>query len=193
MVLACWLGGIASGCLRIPKMLEAEYFQPRRTLTVRVADCPSSPTLETDQPEGNVVSATWLMRQDTMRKRMSGISADRVRRAVERELAHQLGDLFAIVPADAQLALEVSVDEWGWSVRTGNFGQSTDVRYFRIGGTASILDLAQDRKRVCFASGIADTPLGDPPTKETCEATLPGAAQDFAAQIVLFIRKGKPE
>ena len=49
---ACWLGLAGAGCISMPKMLPADYFQPKRTITVEVANCPPTPTLRTDQPSG---------------------------------------------------------------------------------------------------------------------------------------------
>jgi CubicO group peptidase (beta-lactamase class C family) len=189
----CLLGW--SGCVSMPKMLPADYFQPRRTITVEVANCPPTPTLRTEQPGGNIAGTTWLARNEAMKNRMAGISPGMIQQAVGKELKKQLPDTFAVAEGEAQLALKVAIDEWGWSVPTGKYGESTGLHSFHIGGTASIVDLdpARNGAVVYFTYNSTDTPLGDHLTKEKCEAVLPGAAQDFAAQIVRFIQKGKPQ
>jgi len=189
----CLLGW--SGCISMPKQLPAEYFQPKRMMTIEVTNRALKPTLQTDQPVGNLAGVTWLVREEAMKNRMAGISPGMIQQAVEKELAKQLRDTFTIADGQAQLALKVSIDEWGWSVPTGKYGESTDRHSFRIGGTASIIDLdpAKNGAQVYFTYNSTDTPLGDHLTKEKCEAALPKAAEDFAAQIVRFILKGKPQ
>ena len=190
----CWMGLAGAGCLAMPKMLSPEYFEPRRTLAIEVAGGLPTPTLHTDQPQGHIAGTTWLVRNQAMQNRMGGITTNQIHEAVEQALAKQLADTFTVVPRDAQLALKVNIDDWGWYVPTGQFGESTDIHYFRIGGTASILDSdpAKTTAEVYFTYNSTDTPLGDHLTKEKCEAALPKAAEEFAAQIVRFILKGKP-
>ena len=193
--LLCWLGLAGAGCFSMPKMLPAEYFAPKRTLTLEVADCPPTPTLRTDQPAGNIAGATWLVRDQAMKNRMAGITPATIHQAVRQALEKPLAEMFTVAERDAQLALKISINDWGWYVPTGKFGESTDIHYFRIGGTATIVDLdpAQSGQKVFFTYNSTDTPMGDHLTKEKCEATLPKAADDFAAQIVRFILKGKPK
>lgn len=191
----CWMGWAGAGCLAMPKMLPAEYFAPKRTLTIEVAGGLPTPTLHTDQPQGRVAGTTWLVRNQAMQNRMGGITTNQIHAAVEQALAKQLADTFTVVPRGAQLALKVRIDDWGWYVPTGQFGESTDIHYFRIGGTAAIVDLdpAKAAAEVYFTYNSTDAPLGDRLTKEKCEAALPKAAEEFAAQIVRFILKGKPQ
>jgi hypothetical protein len=179
----------------MPKMLPADYFQPKRTMTVTVENRAPAPTLHTDQTSGNIAGATWLVRNEAMRTRMAGITPEMIQQAVEQELVQQLKDTFTIAGGEAQLALKVSIDDWGWSVPTGKYGESMDIHNFRIGGPASIVDLdpAKNGAEVYFTYNSTDAPLGDHLTKEKCEAALPGAAKEFAAQIVRFILKGKPQ
>ena len=193
LVLFCGLGWLGTGCMTMPKMLPAAYFAPVRTISVEVSGCPATPALRTDQPSGNIAQATWLTRQQAMQNRMKNITPDRIQQAVRDSLARQLAGTFTVVDQNAQLALKVSLTEWGWFVPTGTFGESTDIHYFRLEGRASILDQdpAQNGQEVYFTYNSTDTPLGDHITKEKCEATLPKAADDFAAQVVRFILKGK--
>lgn len=184
---------LLAGCLSLPQMLPAEYFEPRRTLSIEVADCPPAPSLNTDQPAGLIGSTTWRIRDQAMRNRMAGITTNDIHSAVAKALRKHLADLFEIVPDQAQLSLKVSIQEWGWYVPTGKHGESRDIHYFRLGGSTTIHDLASNRagQKVYFAYNSTDTPLGDHLTKEKCEAALPQAADDFAAQIARFIRKGQ--
>jgi hypothetical protein len=193
MIPVCGMGLAGAGCISMPKMLPAEYFTPTRTITVAVADCAETPVLRTDQPQGGVAGATWLTRNEAMRNRLSGIKPEMIQRAVEQELAKQLAGTFNVVAHDAQLGLEVSINEWGWYVPTGTYGESIDIHFFRLGGTATIVDLApaQNGAEVYHAYNSTDTPIGDRLTKEKCEAALPKAAEEFAAQIVRFILKGQ--
>jgi hypothetical protein len=188
-----WLAMAGSGCIGMPKPLPAEYFVPARTISVRVVECIRTPTLRTDQPEGRIAGTTWVARQQAMVNRMRGITPDMIQLAVIREVERQLPPTFAIAGDGAQLNLEIAIKEWGWSVPTGQFGESLAGHAFRIGGTASILDPAKGNERVFFTYNGTDTPMGDHLTAEKCEATLPKAAADFAAQIVRYIRQGKPE
>ena len=151
-----------------------------------------TPTLHTDRPQGQIAGTTWLVRNEAMKNRLAGITPEKLQAAVRTALAKRLPDAFAVAERDAQLALRVTLDDWGWYVPTGRFGESTDAHYFRIGGTASIADPAQADAEVFFTYNSTDTPLGDHLTKEKCTAALPAAADDFAAQIVRFILKGKP-
>ena len=194
MILLCGWAGIGAGCAGLPKMLTAEYFEPRRTMAIEVSGGLPSPTLTTDQPQGSVAGATWLARNQAMQNRMGGITPAQIHAAVGKALAKDLADTFDVVRDGAQLQLKVVIDDWGWYVPTGKFGESRDVHYFRIGGTSSIADLdpARGGAEVFFAYNGTDTPLGDHLTKEKCEAAMPQAAADFAAQIVRFIRKGQP-
>jgi len=191
----CWLGWAGTGCISMPKMLPAEYFEPARTISIEVAGGLPTPTLSTDQPQGRIAGATWLARNEAMKNRMKGITPAMIHDAVGKSLAKQLGGIFTVARRDAALALKVTVDDWGWYVPTGRFGESTDIHCFHIGGTASIVDLdpAKNGQEVYFTYNSTDTPLGDHLTKEKCEAALPKAAEDFAAQIVRFILKGKPQ
>lgn len=192
IVLLCGLAFAGAGCISMPKMLPAEYFAPPRTLAIEVTDCPAVPTLRTDQPAGTLAGATWLVRVQAMNNRMAGITPDMVQQAIRRALEKPLAGTFTLADRDAQLVLKVSLNDWGWYVPTGKFGESTDIHYFRLGGTSTIVDPAQNGETVFFTYNSTDTPLGDRLTKEKCEATLPKAAEDFAAQIARFILKGKP-
>ena len=181
-----------AGCISMPKMLPAEYFAPKRTLAIEVSGCPPTPTLHTDQPAGNIAGATWLVREQGMRNRMAGITPDMIHQSVRQALKKSLADTFTLADRDAQLVLKVALDDWGWSVPTDRFGKSTAGHAFRLGGTATIVDLARNGESVYFTYNSTDTAMGDHLTKEKCEATLPQAADDFAAQVVRFILKGKP-
>lgn len=185
------LAALAGGCMSLPKQLPADYFEPVRSMSIRVVDCAPRPSLSTDQPAGHVASATWLVREQAMQNRMKGITPDMIRQAVEQELSRQLPPTFDIVTENPQLALEVRISEWGWSVPTGKLGESLAGHSFRIRGTASIYDTARGRERVYFTYNGTDTLMGDHLTAEKCEATLPLAAADFAAQIARFILEGK--
>lgn len=191
----CWLGWAGAGCLAMPKMLPADYFEPKRTVAIEVTGGLPTPTLHTDQPQGQIAGATWLVRNEAMKNRMAGIAPADLHDAIGKSLAKQLQNVFTVAGPTAQLALKVAIDDWGWYVPTGKLGESTDIHYFRIGGTASIVDLdsAKNGAEVYFTYNSTDTPLGDHLTKEKCEAALPKAADDFAAQIVRFILKGKPQ
>ena len=193
--LLCGLGWLGAGCIAMPKMLPAEYFAPQRTVAIEVSGCPETPELRTDQPSGGIAQATWLTRQQAMQNRMKDITPARIQETVHDSLAKQIAGTFKVVDHDPQLALKVSITEWGWYVPTGTFGESTDIHYFRLEGRAAILDQdpAKAGQEVYFTYNSTDTPLGDHITKEKCEATLPKAADDFAAQIVRFILKGKPQ
>ena len=162
-VLLCCLGFAGAGCISMPKMLPADYFAPKRTLAIEVADCPPAPVLHTDQPANNIAGATWLVRDQAMKTRMADITPDSIRQAVRHALEKPLADTFILVDRDAQLALKVSIDDWGWYVPSDKFGKSTDIHYFRLGGTARIIDLdpAQHSAEVYFAYDSTDTPLGD--------------------------------
>ena len=186
-----WAG---AGCVGLPKMLPADYFEPRRTMAIAVAGGRATPTLHTDPPQGQIAGGPWLARNQAMQNRMRGIATNQIHAAVAQALAKRLADTFVLVPDGAQLRLTVAIDDWGWYVPTGKFGESRDGHYFRIGGTSSIADLdpARSGEEVFFAYTRTDTPLGDRLTKEKCEAALPQAADDFAAQIVRFILKGQP-
>lgn len=183
-----------AGCISMPQMLPAEYFKPQRSLSIEVAGGQPAPTLSTDQPQGHIAGTTWLVRNEAMKNRMAGITPDRLHAAIEKSLAQQLAGIFTVTDREPQLALKVEPRDWGWSVPTGKLGESTDIHYFRLAGKASIRDLdpAQAGTEVFFTYNSTDTPLGDHLTKEKCEAALPKAADDFAAQIVRFILKGKP-
>lgn len=183
---AAWLGWAGAGCAGLSKSLPADYFAPRRTLTVAVVHCAETPVLRTDQPVGHAEGAGWQARNETMRRRLAGIAPDLIQLAVEEELARQLNGLFKVVGSDAQLALEVSITEWGWFVPTGRCGKNQGVRHFRLGGTATITDRdpARNDAPVFRAYRCADTPLADARTTECSAAAVPAAAADFAAAIV---------
>lgn len=182
----------AGGCVRMPRLLSAGYFEPRRSLRIEVSGGLPAPTLHTDQPQTGTARLTWLTRSQAMQNRMAGISPARIHAAVRAALADQLAETFLVTDDDAQLVLKVVIDDWGWYVPTGTFGESRDLHSFRLGGTAAIADPAQAGAEVFFTYNQTDTPLGDRLTPEKCEAALAPAAADFAAQIVRFILKGKP-
>ena len=190
-----WMGLLAwtgAGCIAMPKMLPADYFAPRRTVAIAVQGGLPTPTLSTDRPQNQIAGATWLARNEAMKTRMAGITPDRLHAAIRGALARQLADTFTVVEKDPQLLLTVTLKDWGWYVPTGRFGESQDIHFFRLSGTASIADPAQAGAEVYFAYNSTDTPLGDHLTKEKCEAALPQAAADFAAQVGRFILPGKP-
>lgn len=174
-------------------MLPVEYFSPKRTITVDVFHCAETPILRTDQPVQNADGSGWMARNESMRRLLSGIAPAQIRQAVALELARQLDGTFTIAERNAQLVLKVSISEWGCYVPTGRFGANRGGRQFRLGGTATILDLdpAQDGAKAFCAYARSHTSLDDSRTKEQCEAALPKAAEDFAAEIVRFILQGQ--
>jgi hypothetical protein len=132
LILLLGMGFSGAGCISMPKMLPAEYFEPKRTITVEVVHCAESPVLRTDQPVNHFAGATWIARNEAMRNRMAGITPEKIPRAVEKELVKPLKDMFTVAGADAQLALKVSVNEWGGFVPTGRYGESTDIPSFQF-------------------------------------------------------------
>ena len=80
-----------------------------------------------------------------------------------------------------------------WSTYPGKLeARRVEIILSRFNGSATIVDLARNGESVYFTYNSTDTAMGDHLTKEKCEATLPQAADDFAAQVVRFILKGKP-
>lgn len=190
----CALAWAGAGCAGLTQRLPADYFEPRRTMAIAVAGGLPRPTLHTDPPQSQIAGSPWLARNQAMQNRMGGIAPAQIHAAIEQALAKRLADAFDVVPGGAQLALTVAIDDWGWYVPTGKYGESRDGHCFRIGGTAAIADLdpARGGEEIFFTYNSTDTPLDDRLTKEKCEAALPQAADDFAAQIVRFILQGRP-
>lgn len=181
---------LIASCVSMPKMLPAEYFNPKHTLAVRVTACAPKPELRTETQKGNIAAITDLVRQKAMEDRMMGITPERITAALTQELKNQLGDLFLITSGDAQLLLEVEVEHWGWYVPTGKYGESTDIHYLHLSGQANIFDPAHGSESVYYTANSTDTPLGDHLTAEKCEAVFPLAVADFSAQIKRFIAEG---
>ena len=190
-----FLAGLAlvAGCVSMIKMLPPDYINLDRQLAVRVINVAPSPTLDTSQAKNVVASTTFLIRDRAMRNRMAGITTERLGAAVEEALRAQLADTFTISTNATDLALDVVISRWGWSVPTGEYGESVDIHNFHISGTARIVDVGQNRATVYFTYNGTDTPLGDHLTAEKCEAALPAAAADFAAQIKRFILKPRTQ
>jgi hypothetical protein len=189
---ACLAGLLSGGCVHAPVMLPVEYFTPPRSISVQVVHCSDAPVLRTDQPVGNTTGIGWMSRNETMRSRLARIAPKQIELAVEKELMIQLAPEFPIAGGGAQLVLEVSIDEWGWYVPIGRFGDASGPHHFRIRGSTTITDPARDDGVVFYSSNCTDSPLDNHQSQEACEAALPEAAEDFAAQVVRSLLQGRP-
>lgn len=182
---------LLSGCATPPRPLPGTYLNTKHSISVQVKRCPDSPSLVVTEQGGLIGLAVNATRTSNMKSQMEGIRGETVKELLQQQIKSHIEKQFEVLDSSDDLELNVFIQNWGWFLPTTLAAVKTGSYEYQIAGTAEILDLRTQRKKVCHCVATAKAPLGDEPTAELCQTSLLTVCDEFARQVGEFILTGK--
>lgn len=167
------------GCATAPQSIPASYMQKQHQLSVQVSEIREANFR--DSGGGGIVGVlVGIGRSSNMKDMFEGIKSDTVKELLRQEIEKKLEDSFTIDEESKDLALEVSITQWGWFLPTTAFGIKTGSYQLEIMGFVTVNEMAPEKKEIARLHVISQKPLGNEPTTDMTQQALKQAVEDFA-------------
>jgi len=187
-VLVCFTMIFMSGCATAPpKHLPAKYTQEDHEMSIEIVKISDKPALRDSGGGGLIGIIVSADRASDMRDIFEGIEGETVKELLRQQISDNLESAFIIDEESEDLALEVTVTNWGWFVPTTAFGIKTGSYQLEIFVTVSVYTLNPEKKQITTFRAIAQKPLGSDPKTEDTQKALMEAINELSTQVATFV------
>ena len=156
-------------------------------MSVAIVKITDRPALRDSGGGGLIGLAVSAGRASDMRTIFEGIEGETVKELLRQQISDKIESAFIIEEESEDLALEVTVTNWGWFVPTAAFGIKTGSYQLEIFGLVSVYTLAPEKKQLTSFHAMAQKPLGNEPTTEDTQKALMEAIDEFSTQVATFL------